>query len=148
MTFNMTTTPTITSHSTSWVVNTTTVNNTHTITEPAVSGFKYTTFISPELTNPGYTLGDNHSGPCSGHKECQPDPHLEDLDTHRSRLHQHCNSQLHSSSPSSAARSAMHQMARPDSSALGRSHRQRLKGELCQHQETTGRYPSQKSCRD
>lgn len=36
MTFNMTTTPTITSQTTSWVVNTTTVNNSLTVTEPAV----------------------------------------------------------------------------------------------------------------
>jgi hypothetical protein len=37
MTFNMTTTPTVTAQTTSWVVNTTTVNNSMTITQPAVS---------------------------------------------------------------------------------------------------------------
>ncbi|KAH0024838.1 hypothetical protein KCU72_g12204, partial [Aureobasidium melanogenum] len=44
-TFNMTTTPTVTSHTTSWVYNTTTVNNTHTITEPAAT--RYVT-ITPD----------------------------------------------------------------------------------------------------
>ncbi|KAH0289432.1 hypothetical protein KCU62_g4453, partial [Aureobasidium sp. EXF-3399] len=37
MTFNMTTTPTITSQTTSWVVNTTTVNNSLTVTQPAAT---------------------------------------------------------------------------------------------------------------
>jgi len=41
MTFNMTTTPTITSQTTSWVVNTTTVNNSLTVTQPAVCNDLY-----------------------------------------------------------------------------------------------------------
>ncbi|KAI4843633.1 hypothetical protein E4T44_06637 [Aureobasidium sp. EXF-8845] len=39
MTFNMTTTPTVTSQTTSWVVNTTTVNNSMTITQPAATRY-------------------------------------------------------------------------------------------------------------